>query len=377
MLWRSLKHVKQGFYIDVGANDPVQDSLTKAFYDRGWNGINIEPVTEWYKKLSAERQRDINLQIAAGNRNGELRLFEVAGTGLSTASEDYAQRHAQDQGYEVSEQIVPVRTLTDICEEQNVSEIHFLKVDVEGSEKSVLEGLDLTSVRPWIILVEATQPQTQILDHYQWEHLIVDNGYQFVYFDGLNRFYVADEHAKLASMFNAPPNPWDRYERFCDSTVVRQQYETLKAAYESLDAKRNFLEAQAGDLRKQLSSQTNNNHVLEAAIQELLSSRSMRVTAPLRGLLNLARNTKMLSKHLPRKIIRQALRKVIAQPRLRQMAKTLANKYPTFVYRISSLLHEEPASKLNDFMHLNQTDIPPRAVRILNDLRQVISETGD
>ena len=34
MLWRALKHVKKGFYVDVGANDPKFDSVTQAFYGR-------------------------------------------------------------------------------------------------------------------------------------------------------------------------------------------------------------------------------------------------------------------------------------------------------------------------------------------------------
>ena len=53
----------KGFYVDVGANDPVHDSVTKFFYDRGWSGINIEPINEHYKNLTKERPRDINLQI--------------------------------------------------------------------------------------------------------------------------------------------------------------------------------------------------------------------------------------------------------------------------------------------------------------------------
>ena len=51
MLHRALKNIDQGFYIDVGANDPEIDSVTKAFYDMGWRGINIEPVAEWFEKL--------------------------------------------------------------------------------------------------------------------------------------------------------------------------------------------------------------------------------------------------------------------------------------------------------------------------------------
>ena len=72
MLHRALRDVKKGFYIDVGANDPVVDSVTKAFYDSGWRGINIEPVKEFYEKLQQDRPDDINLQLAARASKGNV-----------------------------------------------------------------------------------------------------------------------------------------------------------------------------------------------------------------------------------------------------------------------------------------------------------------
>ena len=55
MLYRILKRVEAGFYIDVGAQHPVLDSVNKAFYDRGWRGINIEPNSEDFSLLQKER----------------------------------------------------------------------------------------------------------------------------------------------------------------------------------------------------------------------------------------------------------------------------------------------------------------------------------
>ena len=72
ILHRVLKEVKKGFYIDVGANDPVIDSVTKAFYDDGWHGINIEPVSEWFEKLQLVRPNDINLQTGVGAKKADL-----------------------------------------------------------------------------------------------------------------------------------------------------------------------------------------------------------------------------------------------------------------------------------------------------------------
>lgn len=64
ILNRFFKNTNIGFYVDVGAHDPIIDSVTKHFYDKGWSGINIEPVNLAFKKLQAERKRDINLLIS-------------------------------------------------------------------------------------------------------------------------------------------------------------------------------------------------------------------------------------------------------------------------------------------------------------------------
>ena len=47
----ALADVDNGFYIDVGAFDPVTDSVTYVFYKRGWHGINVEPQPHYFKKL--------------------------------------------------------------------------------------------------------------------------------------------------------------------------------------------------------------------------------------------------------------------------------------------------------------------------------------
>jgi FkbM family methyltransferase len=210
MLYRALREVKEGFYIDVGAQDPIIDSVTKAFYERGWRGINIEPNEEYFRKLQDDRPHDINLLTAVGREPGPISFYEVVHTGLSTTSAVYARGHAE-AGYEVHLRNVPCTTLDTICADCGVETVHFLKIDVEGSERVVLDGFSFETVRPWIVVVEATEPNSTREVSAEWEHLLVGRRYQFVYFDGLNRFYIAAEHADLARHFSCPPNPFDQY----------------------------------------------------------------------------------------------------------------------------------------------------------------------
>ena len=85
ILNRVFKNVDKGFYIDVGAQHPEIDSVTKSFYDKGWHGINIEPSREWYELLEEQRKRDVNLDsIITDKPSEEIIFYEIINSGLST-----------------------------------------------------------------------------------------------------------------------------------------------------------------------------------------------------------------------------------------------------------------------------------------------------
>ncbi|MBD0274970.1 MAG: FkbM family methyltransferase, partial [Acetobacteraceae bacterium] len=211
VLWRALRHVQNGFYIDVGAWDPREDSVTLAFYERGWNGINVEPDPKMFAKLEAERPRDINLQFALADEAGDRPFYSFPETGWSTLDPLVARRH-QEAGARFEQHQVRLARLADICDLHAPPEIHFLKIDVEGAEPAVLKGADLARHRPWIIVVEATRPNSPEENHAAWEGIVTGAGYRPAYFDGLNRYYVAEEKAEaLLPNFGAPPNVFDDY----------------------------------------------------------------------------------------------------------------------------------------------------------------------
>src|SRR5271165_1880676 len=92
ILWRALREVEGGFYVDVGAADPEEYSVTCAFYERGWSGINMEPLDEYFAKLVQARPRDRNLKVAVGRETG-ARTFYALPSGWSTLDPQLSARH--------------------------------------------------------------------------------------------------------------------------------------------------------------------------------------------------------------------------------------------------------------------------------------------
>ena len=197
------EQIKQGHYIDVGANDPNHDSVTKYFYLKGWRGINIEPIHKQYLKLMAYRPNDLNLNIGIANHSKNMVLSvifknnkELDYDGLSTFDPTVLKQALHD-GYSFESVSVPAMSLNEVLKADPLLPIHFIKIDVEGMEAEVLKSIDLTKYRPWVFIIEATKPRTFIRSDAEWKPILIAHNYVEVMFDGLNSYYVAKEHYKL------------------------------------------------------------------------------------------------------------------------------------------------------------------------------------
>ena len=265
VLHRALGHIVNGRYLDVGAFDPERDSVTLQLYARGWRGLNLDPVPAYTAAMASGRPEDVNLQVAAGDQPGSLLFHIVRDTGLSTLRTDIAEQH-RTQGYQVDELSVQVLTLDALIDEHFPDqELHVLKVDVEGAEAQVLAGIDLVRHRPWVLLVEATLPNSATPSHGDWEPALLARGYLFTMFDGLSRWYVAREHAAaLGPALGYPACVLDDYvqvenvrtgQRAQDAEQAleqcRAELEVLAAAARDADHQRTVLQAELEEARWQ------------------------------------------------------------------------------------------------------------------------------
>jgi FkbM family methyltransferase len=199
----------QGRYIDIGGGHPVAGSVSFWFYERGWSGIVVEPQPDLAALHRRLRPRDMQVEAVIGRTSGEAEFFRVDRLhGLSTTVRGNAEAAGQHGvGFETKK--MPSLSLADLCRKYQIDAVDFLKIDVEGAERDVLEGADWSKYRPRIVVLEAVTPLTNEPAWSDWEPLLLKQNYQFVLFDTLNRFYVAAECTDVLERMPRERAPWD------------------------------------------------------------------------------------------------------------------------------------------------------------------------
>lgn len=210
LLWRALKHIDKGSYIDVGAQHPVIDSVSMAFYEKGWRGAHVEPNVQYAEELRRARPDEPVFEEVIGDSVATVPFYEIRDTGLSTCDLASADLHAAN-GLGYTRTMKKVSTLDSVFDRFGQRDIHWLKIDVEGFERQVIQGWQASAARPWIIVVESVCPHSQEDRSREWQDLLIGKDYSPAYFDGLNRYYLHQNHGDLAVAFGAPPNVFDNY----------------------------------------------------------------------------------------------------------------------------------------------------------------------
>ena len=202
-----LHDVENGFYVDVGANYPIIDSVTKLFYQHGWRGINIEPIPALYDQLKDDRPEDVNLNIGIGEKNNKITFYE----NINIPGHSSFKR-PDNKGAEIKEYEVSIKTLRDVFENNHVKRIHFLKVDVEGFEDEVISSNDWNKYRPEVLCIESG------IKGSKYRAVIKSANYKLFIQDGINEYYLATESYYRTKGFE------DRVVGLADNSLRYHQY---------------------------------------------------------------------------------------------------------------------------------------------------------
>jgi FkbM family methyltransferase len=224
ILWRALGDRDGGLYVDVGAFHPSDHSVTRALYERGWRGINIEPQPERLEAFQRERPEDTNLSLAIGDSDGTATLMLPENPGWAslldpslTGSDTTTLRRLQ----------VPIRRLDTLLPELGVERVDILKIDVEGVEPAVVRGFIESPIRPLVCVVEGVAPGVGRAAGDEAVALLVAAGYQHCLFDGLNHYLTTDP--ALQPALSTPANPIDGYQTDLVDRLLRERHDLHSA----------------------------------------------------------------------------------------------------------------------------------------------------
>lgn len=137
-----------GFYIEAGANNGVDQSYTFELEKKGWHGVLIEPSINAFNECLKNRNEDNyfyncalvdseDISTVEGDFNGSM-LSSIGGVRLDSDLRIKAN----------------ARTLNSIMDEIKPGKIDLLVLDVEGHELEVLNGFDMIRYKPTYIIIE-------------------------------------------------------------------------------------------------------------------------------------------------------------------------------------------------------------------------------
>jgi len=160
---KHLKH-RNGFYVEVGAYDGVDQSNTLFFEKKlGWTGLLIEPIPSYFNKCKKNRPGNAVENCALSDSDGEITLLDAGlmtvapdsvthhGSGISHANR-YVNRFAKN--HKVKEVKVKCCRLQTLFDKYKISKVDLFSLDVEGYEYKVLKGINFSKTKIDYILLE-------------------------------------------------------------------------------------------------------------------------------------------------------------------------------------------------------------------------------
>ena len=148
------KGTTNGFYCDVGGNHPLNINNTRYFEELGWSGCTFEPLPHM-QKLWKEHRKATFFPYAASDQDGEVEFSMVDNaSGWEDMLSYVKATNSPHYDYKTIDIVVKTRPLSDVFREENIHDIDYMSIDVEGHELNVLRGIDFGEVNIKVLTVE-------------------------------------------------------------------------------------------------------------------------------------------------------------------------------------------------------------------------------
>lgn len=182
---------KPGFYVDVGANQPIRWSNTLALYKQGWRGVTIDAnaaLVDWHRRV---RPEDKQVHAAVSDQEADLLFTEFEEHQFSSLTPSHVEEFSKCAKVR-GQRMMRTRTLASILDEFQVpKDFAFLNVDVEGHDLMVLRSLDWNRYRPGLVVVEMKGLMADSPDSDPAYNFLTAQRYRLRAFDTMNGYFTA------------------------------------------------------------------------------------------------------------------------------------------------------------------------------------------
>lgn len=144
---------KKGFYIDIGCYHPLKYSQTYKLYKLGWSGINLDISKESIDLFKRFRPKDKNLNIGISDKAGFENFYFTKKISTTNSLNNKYLKESINLKKKFLRKI-QTQTIVQIFEENNISEVDFLKIDCEGMDLSIIKTLDFSKYKINFLSIE-------------------------------------------------------------------------------------------------------------------------------------------------------------------------------------------------------------------------------
>ena len=335
-LWRALGHLANGTYVDIGTRGPVDESLSRAFHERGWKGLHVTDDAPTFASLSRMRSGDIVIEACIGA------CPPAMGKAAALAA-------AQ-----------PVITLNAVLDRFGAEAIHWMRVNLgHGRLGNPFESWTHSNILPWVIVVSGED--TGSTGQCSWVPSLLAKGYEHACSDATNHYYVLATH-ELVKQRIARPCLGPAAAPAAVQRLARAEREILEMHIKLSHAEAHIAMTEERAAKAELDAflaqeRAQQVAVLRQQLHDVYASTSWRVTKPMRWVSRLRRSPRsaireigVMARTAGRRtggiLVRRAIYFVLTRPALRRLALGAASHFPGLLLRLKSRIKNgvEPAS---------------------------------
>ncbi len=189
--------INKGFYVDIGCNQPKINSLTYSLHKKGWKGINFDISERCIRLYQIFRKHDINLNISIGSIEKSVNSYIFyENCTMNTVDEKFKDYTSKSVNKKPKVERIKQMTLNKVLDENNIKNIDYLNIDVEGNETKVLKGFSLNKYNPKLVSIEIHDDCCPPTNNKIFKHFIKNN-YNLVSIYGYTYFFEFKKNSKV------------------------------------------------------------------------------------------------------------------------------------------------------------------------------------